>query len=219
MRSFPLGLKVGANGTSGLLEELSVGQAAALGDLGLRVFLGHLNVQVNSGLLSAEHGMGDVGGRITVGIANSPNTSLAGTHAASVNDNLLLGDIQAHLVGQLGVLNGGSIDDESTALDGVTLREVHKELVELKVGSLVLVGLTVLGALNAGDGTVVNLDVPCLELLLPACVLGLSSGLALGGIGSVHKCDDIRVEGVGLKNAAKDIGDAAKDSERLVTVF
>lgn len=219
MRGFPLGLEVGANGTSGLLHELSVGQATALGDLRLRVFLGHLHVQVNGRLLSAEHGMRDVGGRITVGITNSPDTGLTSTHAASINDNLLAGDVQAHLAGQLGVLNGGSIDDESTTLDGITLRKVHKELVELKVGSLVLVGLAVLDALNAGDGTVVNLDVPCLELVLPACMLGLSSGLALGGIGSVHKCDDIRVESVGLKHAAKDIGDAAKDSERLVAVL
>jgi hypothetical protein len=96
------------------------------------------------------------------------------------------------------VLNGRGVDNQSTTLNGITLSEVDEELVKLLVGSLVLVGLAILCALNTGDGAVINFDVPRIELLFPAVVLASSGDLTGRRVGSIDKGDDIGVESVGL---------------------
>lgn len=94
-----LTLKVEANNTVGLLDKLIVRQVRALRDLRCRVLLGQLNMEVDGSLLSTEHGMGNIGRGITVSITDTPNTTDVGTHATSVDDDLVACDVQAHLGG------------------------------------------------------------------------------------------------------------------------
>lgn len=189
----PLGFKVASNSANRLLHQLTLRQSTTLRYLRLRILLGHLNVQVDSSLLSTEHSMGNISRRIAVGITDTPDTSHASAHAARNNIDLLICDVQAHLGRKGGVLNGRRVDDKGTTLNGFTLGKVDEELVELLVGGLVLVSLTILGALNASDSAVVDLDVPRFKLLFPAIVLASSGDLTGWCVSSVNKGNDVGV--------------------------
>lgn len=96
------------------------------------------------------------------------------------------------------MLNGRRVDDKSTTLNGFTLGEVDEKLVELLVGGRVLMGLAILGALNAGDSAVINLNVPRFKLLFPAIMLASSGNLTGWCVSSVNKGNDVGVQSVGL---------------------
>ena len=187
-----------------------------LGELGLGVLARQLDVQVHGGPLAAEHGVRHVGRAVAVGVTNGPHASDVGTLALRDND-LVVADVEVHLGRQVGELNGREVGDESAAGDRLALGEVHAELVELLGGGPVLA--TILDTLDRRDGAVLNLDVPGLELLLPALVLGSGRGLALRGLGAVHKGDNVGELGVGLEDTAESVGDVANDSQGLVPVL
>ena len=117
------------------------------------------------------------------------------------------------------MLNGRRVDDKGTTLNRLTLSEVDEELVELLVGSLVLVGLAILDALNAGDSAVIDFDVPRIKLLFPTIVLASSGDLTGWCVSSVDEGNDVGVQSVGLQYTAKNVGNASKNAERLVTVL
>lgn len=104
-------------------------------------------------------------------------------------------------------MDGGSIDDESVALDGLAGGEVDEELVVLRVDSVVAVDTAVLDALEGADGAVIDGDVPGIQLLEPLVVLALGGSLASRGVGAVHESDDVGVLSVGLEDTSEDIGD------------
>jgi len=101
-----------------------------------------LTVNVNGGTLATEHGVGNIGGTVSVSIANGKDTSLVGAHGAG-NLNLSVIHLKAHLVRESRGLVGGKVNKESIALDGLALGEVNEELVVL----LVLVVVSVLAAI------------------------------------------------------------------------
>lgn len=96
---------------------------------------------------------------------------------------------------------------------------MHPELVKLHIGGLVLVRLAILKALNGGNGAVLDLDVPSIELLLPICVCRSGLGLSLRGLGAVDERDDVGELGVHLQHAAKHVRQVAEDAKGLITVL
>lgn len=111
------------------------------------------------------------------------------------------------------------VGDESVALDGLTLGEVHEEFVEL-AALVVLVGFPVLDALDLSDGAVVEANVVRFHDVSPVRV-GLGQNvLLLRGVGAVQEGNEVIVQGgVHLKGAANDILQSTQDTERLVTVL
>jgi len=154
-------------------------------------------MDVDGSPLAAEHGVRHVGAAVGVGVTDSEDADLAGTHAAGDVD-LVVGHVEAHLLRQDGALRGRVVGDEGTALNRLTLGEMDQELVELSVRGPVPVGGAILDTLDALNRAVLDLDVPGLELLFPALVLSGGSSLALGVLGSVDKGNDVGEQGVGL---------------------
>lgn len=194
----PLGLKVASNSANSLLHQLALRQSTALGHLRLRILLGQLNVQVDSSLLSTKHSMGNISRGIAVGITDTPDTRHTSAHAARNNINLLVCDVQAHLGREGRVLNGRRVDNQGTTLNGLALIKVDEEFVELLVRSLVLMGLAILDALNAGDSAVVDFHIPRIKLSFPAIVLASSGNLTSWCVSSVDKGNNVGEQSVGL---------------------
>lgn len=96
---------------------------------------------------------------------------------------------------------------------------MYPELVELHIGSLVLVRLAILEALNRGNGTVLDRDVPDIELRLPVLVLRGGIGLSRWSLGAVDESDDVGELGVHLQHTANHIGKVAEDTKGLVPVL
>src|SRR3954452_16105321 len=134
---------------------------------------------------------------IGIGVTNSKDTSFAGAHSAG-NIDLVAGHVQAHLGRQRRVLRSGNVDNKRIALDRFASSEVHAELVILGVLSIAAVLAAVLKALNRGNGAIVDLGAPSLELLLPVRDLGCGTSFAFGGLSAVDKGNHVAVQSVHL---------------------
>lgn len=170
--------------------------------------------------LTTGHGMRDISAVVAVGITDTPNTSQTSAQArVGLRIHLVTEHLQTHLGGQAGALLAGVVGDESVPVDRATLGEVQTEYVMLAT-LLVLVLLTVLDALHAADGAVVQTDVVSLDDLLPVRVV-LGQDLLLSvGLCAVQEGNDVVVQGaVDLEHAADDVLEAAQDTKRLVAVL
>lgn len=177
-------------------------------------------MDVDCSALTTEHRVGHVGAVIGIGITHAEDTSLTGPHAIEVDlDLLVLRHVKAHLGRKCGALDGRKIGNESVALDRLAVSEIDDKFVELQIGGLVLMNLAVPRVFNASDGAVLDLDVPCIQLLLPALVLGRCSSFAFGGLGTVDKGNYVTEQGVDFHYTVEYIGNAAENTERLITVL
>lgn len=174
----------------------------------------------NSSTLATEHSVRHVGAVVTICITDSPHTRQRSPQTrVRLRVDLVIQHLEAKLVGDSRALRSVEVSDESVALDGLTLGEVHEELVEL-AALVVLVGFAVLDALDLGDGAVVEADVVRFHDVPPVGV-GLGQNiLLLGGVSAIQEGNEVVVQGsVHLKGAANDILQSTQDTERLVPVF
>ena len=177
-------------------------------------------MSIDSSTLTTEHGMRNVSAVVAVGITNGPDTSQASTQTGvGLGVNLGTQHVQAQLLRQGRELLRGEVGDEGVALNRLTLREVHQELVKLSA-LVILVFLAVLDPLNAGDRAVVQTDSVRVDNSLPVRVSRLQADLLLGNLRAVQEGNHVLVQrAVQFLDTTDDVQEAAQNTNWLVTVL